>query len=94
MFSIVFMIVGIPVGLLAIYLVDRIGLRTSIQISVWFNLVGSGLRISTLFFGQTDDSGDFSSAPSWCYPVAITATAIISVSQDKILKYVNSMKVS
>ena len=83
-FSIIFMVVGIPVGLLAIYLVDKIGLRVSIRISVWFNLIGTGIRLSTLFFGESED-GKWVAAPSWCYPVAVAATAVISVSQAFIL---------
>jgi len=80
LFSIIFMIVGIPVGILAIYLVDKIGLKTSIRISTAFNLVGTVVRLATLFFGGYDpETSNWNPAPAWCYPVAIAATAVISV---------------
>ena len=66
------------VGILAIFLVDKIGLTVSIRISVWFNLLGTALRLSTLFFGETEEN-DWIPAPDWCYPVALFATAVVSI---------------
>ena len=85
LFSVLFMLVGIPVGFVAIYCVDIIGLRKSIWIAAAFNLAGSVVRLSTLFHEELDQNGNFIAAPNWCYPVALVGTAIMAVSQAFIL---------
>merc|ERR1711892_1257551 len=50
-FSVIFMLVSIPVGILCIYLVDRIGLRYSLYCAMVFNTLGrrcDGLHFSTM----------------------------------------------
>lgn len=93
MFSIIFMIIGIPVGVIAIYLVDKIGLKTTISISTWFNITGIIIRLSTLLFGgyngeseseiylthPGNETIEWSPAPNWCYPIALLGTGITAV---------------
>ncbi|CBY07974.1 unnamed protein product [Oikopleura dioica] len=84
-FSVLFMLVGIPVGFVAIWCADIIGLRKSIWIAGIFNLAGSLVRLSTLFHSELDAENNFVAAPSWCYPVALVGTAIMAVSQAFVL---------
>ena len=41
-FSIVFMIVGVPVGIFGIYIIDKIGLKWSMWVAVTCNTIGPG----------------------------------------------------
>lgn len=45
MLAIVFMIIGIPCGIIATWLLDTFGLRLSIITGSWFNFVGAVIRI-------------------------------------------------
>lgn len=56
MLSVVFMIVGIPCGILATWLLDTFGLRLSIIMSAWLNFAGSLIRIVSALPGIADVS--------------------------------------
>ena len=52
-FSIVFMIVGVPVGIFGIYIIDKIGLKWSMWVAVSCNTLGQGsIVISDKLFGR------------------------------------------
>lgn len=95
-FSVIFMVVSIPVGILCIYLVDRIGLRYSLYCAMVFNTLGTVLRWVTLFHDGTDQANcdnvtdsDVNTwlcpAPEWSYDVALLATAVTALGQPFIL---------
>merc|ERR1711935_390857 len=98
-FSIIFMLVSIPVGILCIYLVDRIGLRYSLYGAMISNTLGTLLRWVTLFHDGTEitncaddnngtENGDnawLCPAPAWSYNVALVATVITAVAQPIVL---------
>merc|ERR1719209_240317 len=84
-FSIVFMIVGVPVGIFGIYIIDKIGLKWSMWVAVTCNTIGTCIRLGTMFHDgskiencpiQTgaENSDWYCDAPSWCYPLAIVGT--------------------
>lgn len=53
--SLVFLITGIPGGLLVIWIMERYGLRVCILICAWCACIGSVLRIASTIEGLTDD---------------------------------------
>ena len=95
LFSVIFMVVSIPVGILCIYLVDKIGLRLSLYCAMVFNTTGTVLRWVTLFHDGTNDKNCknvsvtddtwLCPAPEWSYTVAVVATGITALGQPFIL---------
>lgn len=99
-FSIVFMIVGVPVGIFGIYIIDKIGLKWSMWVAVTCNTIGTGIRLGTMFHDGSniencpDSPGPIMAnenvdwlcaAPAWCYPVAIVGTAVAAIGQPFML---------
>ncbi|XP_076461301.1 LOW QUALITY PROTEIN: solute carrier family 49 member A3-like [Babylonia areolata] len=74
--SLVYVVASIPFGLLATWLLDTLGLRTSIILAAWLNLIGSGLRNLTTF--------DFLSS-SAKYPVLMCGQFLAACAQPFIM---------
>ncbi|KAL8587046.1 hypothetical protein ACOMHN_023436 [Nucella lapillus] len=74
--SLVYVVASIPFGFLATWLLDTLGLRTSIILSAWLNLIGSGLRNLTTF--------DFVS-PATKYPVLLCGQFLAACAQPFIM---------
>ncbi|KAM6469368.1 solute carrier family 49 member A3 [Liasis olivaceus] len=49
--SIVYFVVSVPVGLLAIWILDTIGLRCAVLLCAWLNMLGSIIRIFSIVDG-------------------------------------------
>ncbi|XP_077972584.1 solute carrier family 49 member A3-like [Styela clava] len=54
--SVVYMITGIPCGIIATWLLDTFGLRASIVLSAWLNFLGSIFRIVSAVDGISEDA--------------------------------------
>ncbi|XP_070541234.1 solute carrier family 49 member A3-like [Ptychodera flava] len=76
MLSLIFMIVSIPLGLCASWLLDTFGLRASIIFGSWLNLFGAAVRVLSTF--------DFI-PHNVKYPLVLTGQGIAACSQPFIL---------
>ena len=54
--SLVFMITGIPCGVVATWLIDSIGLRFSVILSAWLNCIGAVIRVVSAVEGIAPDA--------------------------------------
>uniref|UniRef100_A0A914EFN2 Uncharacterized protein n=1 Tax=Acrobeloides nanus TaxID=290746 RepID=A0A914EFN2_9BILA len=75
-FNIVFMGLSIPVGFIAMWSVDKFGLRTGCLLGAWINLVGNILRVI--------GSGDFFSS-DWRFPICLAGQCIAACAQPFIM---------
>ena len=54
--SLVFMITGIPCGVVATWLIDTIGLRFSVILSAWLNFLGAAVRVVSAIDGISESA--------------------------------------
>ena len=54
--SVVFMVTGIPCGIVATWLLDTLGLKISIILGAWLNCAGCVIRIVTAIDGISESS--------------------------------------
>ncbi|XP_064600447.1 solute carrier family 49 member A3-like [Liolophura sinensis] len=74
--SLVYLVASIPCGLAATWLIDTMGLRTSILLGTWLNLIGSILRVVSTLTGLNDDAR---------YPIVITGQSLAAVAQPLVM---------
>ncbi|XP_077992079.1 solute carrier family 49 member A3-like [Glandiceps talaboti] len=74
--SMIFMIVSIPFGLSASWLLDTLGLRASIVFGAWLNFIGSGVRALSAFHFIPDHVR---------YPLVLTGQGIAASSQPFVM---------
>ncbi|XP_067657381.1 solute carrier family 49 member A3-like [Haliotis asinina] len=74
--SLIYLVACIPIGFLATWLLDTVGLRISIILSAWFNLIGCLLRSLTVFDFMPHDAR---------YPVLMTGQLFAACAQPFIM---------
>ncbi|PIK51349.1 putative major facilitator superfamily domain-containing protein 7 [Apostichopus japonicus] len=74
--SIVYLVVTIPIGFVSIWVMDNLGIRSTILIGAWFNFVGIAVRCFSGLSGISDDAR---------YPIVMTGQTIAAVAQPFLL---------
>ncbi|CAK8678000.1 solute carrier family 49 member A3-like isoform X2 [Clavelina lepadiformis] len=74
--SVVFMITGIPCGIVATWLIDTVGLRFSVILSAWLNGIGCVIRVISAIDGI---------APSAKLPLVFTGQIVAALAQPFVL---------
>lgn len=77
MLSMVFMIIAIPVGFIAMWSVDKYGLRTGILLGSWVNAAGAAIRVISSIPQLQDSSAK--------YPIVLTGQCIAACAQPFIM---------
>ncbi|CAI2358250.1 unnamed protein product [Caenorhabditis sp. 36 PRJEB53466] len=76
LFNIIFMVLSIPVGLLACWWIDKFGLRSAYHIGTWSNFLGNVIRLIA--------SGSFI-CRSYRFPIALTGQAVAAFAQPFVM---------
>ncbi|ELU09830.1 hypothetical protein CAPTEDRAFT_172928 [Capitella teleta] len=73
--AIIYMVINIPLGIVAMWCLDGLGLRVSLILASWINFVGSGLRIISCM--NLDEN--------FRYPLLLTGQGITACAQPLIM---------
>ncbi len=89
--SLVYMIIAVPSGFFSFWFIDNFGIRTSINLGAWFNLIGALAKLMT-----TIDSADGTSLidKKYAYTVLLVGQCLCSIAQPFLIfvttKFANS----